>query len=155
MAGITVSLSNAGGTTTTDASGSFLLEVAAGWSGTITPTKENHTFSPPEIAVSSISQDSLGHEWIGTRSNILYVDATASGSGDGSSWIHAYTDLGDALRATVAYDEVWVARGTYRFGSLLSFLIPPDKEVYVGFLVTRLIKHNGTRLTIRPFSPEI
>ena len=135
VAGVTVSLSNAGGTTTTDASGSFLLEVAAGWSGTITPTKENHTFSPPEIAVSSISQDSLGHEWIGTRSNILYVDATASGSGDGSSWIHAYTDLGDALRATVAYDEVWVARGTYTPGLVRSshFLIPPDKEVYGGF----------------------
>lgn len=50
--------------------------------------------------------------------NIIYVDAAnASGTEDGTSWATAFTDLQEAMVASlnaVGPDEVWVASGTYK-----------------------------------------
>ena len=140
MEGVAIELSNNGGSTTTNSSGSFVLKVDQGWSGTVTPSKENYTFSPDLLDITATTGDSLGNGFEGNRSNILYVNSSATGSGDGSSWSDAYTDLGDALRATVPYDEVWVAQGTYVPGLVRSshFLIPVGKEVYGGFAGTEI-----------------
>ncbi len=45
---------------------------------------------------------------------IYYVDASASGINDGSSWIDAYNELQDALAVAISGDEIWVAQGTYK-----------------------------------------
>lgn len=42
----------------------------------------------------------------------VYVDASATGANDGSSWEDAFVDLQDALNGPAA--EIWVAKGTYR-----------------------------------------
>ncbi|MFW5942118.1 MAG: Calx-beta domain-containing protein [Chloroflexota bacterium] len=47
------------------------------------------------------------------QSNILYVDASAGGAGDGSSWADAYPTLQDALSNAASGDEIWVAAGVY------------------------------------------
>jgi hypothetical protein len=87
----------------------------------------------------------------------IYVDANASGTGDGSSWTNAYTDLNDALNNLYTNTtEVWVASGTYNPGSARedSFDFNFDGlSVYGGFAGTetsiseRDIKANPTILS--------
>ena len=45
---------------------------------------------------------------------VIYVDADASGTADGTSWTDAFTDLQNALSIATAGDTVWVADGTYK-----------------------------------------
>lgn len=49
----------------------------------------------------------------GGSAQVLFVDGTASGAGDGSSWADAFPSLGDALAAAGPGAQVWIAEGTY------------------------------------------
>ncbi len=72
----------------------------------------------------------------------LYVDGDAGGTGDGSSWANAYTNLQDALAAAQANDELWLAEGVYYpdVGSgqinndvASTFALSVDLTLYGGF----------------------
>ena len=45
--------------------------------------------------------------------DIVYVNASATGAGDGSSCDDAFTTVGPALAAAQSGNQVWVAKGTY------------------------------------------
>lgn len=67
----------------------------------------------------------------------IYVDASASGANDGTSWADAYSNLEDAL-ADTSDEEVWIAAGTYIPGGdsddyEASFDIAVNKQLYGGF----------------------
>jgi hypothetical protein len=67
----------------------------------------------------------------------IFVNASALGQNDGSSWANAFKDLQPALAAAVAGDEIWVAQGTY-FPTLntnrdSSFNLPSGVRLYGGF----------------------
>lgn len=73
---------------------------------------------------------------------IIYVDADAVGSNDGSSWEDAFVYLQDGLAIAEAGDEIWVAEGVYRpdLGAAqdlgdrdASFVIPPSVTLLGGF----------------------
>lgn len=70
----------------------------------------------------------------------VYVDVSATGLEDGTSWSDAYTDLQDALDAPVPDTEVWVAEGEYVPSALSGtdartavFALDNDVELYGGF----------------------
>lgn len=67
---------------------------------------------------------------------VLFVDARASGAGDGSTWADAYTRLDAALDAAApGTSEIWVAQGVYKPGTNRSdaFKIADGLRLYGGF----------------------
>jgi predicted outer membrane repeat protein len=74
------------------------------------------------------------------RAGTRYVDASASGANNGSSWADAYSGAGGltaALAAAVSGDEIWVADGTYLPSTSglrsASFTFKNGVTVYGGF----------------------
>ncbi len=94
-----------------------------------------------------LSAASTGVAW----GAILYVNAAATGSNDGSSWTNAYTSLQSGLAAAVAPDEIRVAAATYRptatSDRTVSFALKNGVGVYGGF--------NGTETTRSQRDPVV
>ncbi len=63
----------------------------------------------------------------------VYVDADATGAGDGTSWADAYTSLNDAIIAADAGASLWVAEGTYTTPDSTAFFIDKQLTVLGGF----------------------
>jgi hypothetical protein len=70
-----------------------------------------------------------------TLGGVLYVDFSAGGAADGSSWEDAFTNLDDALAIAEPGEEIWVASGIYSPGTERtdSFLLQKGVAVYGGF----------------------
>ncbi len=80
-------------------------------------------------------------------SEILYVDADATGAGTGDSWSDAFTDLQDALAIAphcALVEEIWVAEGTYLTTSTTdrsrSFVMVDGIGIYGGFDGTEVLR---------------
>ncbi len=67
--------------------------------------------------------------------NVVYVDAAASGTNDGTCWRNAYNNLNDALNATFEkpQKEIWVARGSY-MNINVGFRLQPGVAMYGSFM---------------------
>ena len=68
----------------------------------------------------------------------IFVDASAPGGGDGTTWEMAYDELQDALARAVPGDAVWVAAATYTPAGPdgdrdATFALPDGVAIYGGF----------------------
>jgi len=72
----------------------------------------------------------------------IYVDLTASGANNGTSWSDAFIDLSSALAAASAGDTLWVAAGAYYPDSIsphnpsATFTLPAGVSLLGGFNAT-------------------
>ncbi len=80
-------------------------------------------------------------------SHIKYV--TVSGTGDGSSWANASSNLQTIITNSPAGNQVWVAAGTYQAASGGSFSMKEGVAIYGGFV------GNETVLTARNWATNI
>jgi hypothetical protein len=80
----------------------------------------------------------------------VYVDKTATGANDGTSWTDAYTNLTTAITNTGS-GQIWVKAGTYFPGNpgqnMTTFLMKNNVEIYGGF--------NGTESAINQRDPGV
>src|SRR6056297_893165 len=76
--------------------------------------------------------------------SIIYVDVSASGNNDGTTWSDAYNDMQDALTNASMGDTIWVAQGTYlptaTADRTIYFEIPDGVSVYGGFAGSEIQK---------------
>jgi len=66
ISGVTITLSNNGGATTTNSSGYYSQTVTQGWSGTVTPTYYGYTFSPTNKSYTNVISDQTNQNFTGT-----------------------------------------------------------------------------------------
>ncbi|MFH1377416.1 MAG: choice-of-anchor Q domain-containing protein [Planctomycetota bacterium] len=70
------------------------------------------------------------------ESAVVYVDLSATGSNNGTSWQNAFTDLNAAIAASGMDDQIWVAAGTYLphpTDRTVSFAMKSSVNTYGGF----------------------
>ncbi|HCY82091.1 MAG TPA: hypothetical protein DHV22_11060, partial [Xanthomarina gelatinilytica] len=67
---------------------------------------------------------------------IIYVNANASGTNDGTTWENAYANLQDAL-SDASGNVIWVAAGTYKpttnNDQTIAFVVPNNVNLFGGF----------------------
>ncbi|MFC1735511.1 choice-of-anchor Q domain-containing protein, partial [Candidatus Hydrogenedentota bacterium] len=80
--------------------------------------------------------DSTGSEYdIGVYEmrRVIYVDDSASGTGDGTSWTNADTTIQGAVDASSSGDDIWVADGTYTSVSDPVVTMKGSVDIFGGF----------------------
>ncbi len=86
----------------------------------------------------------------------IFVDVTATGQNDGTSWVDAFPWLQDAVTAAGATDEIWVASGTYKPDIVSgaasglrddNFVLKNNVGIYGGFFGTETLRSQRDPVT--------
>ncbi len=80
---VTLTFSNGGGSTTTDANGNYLQAVPYGWSGAVAPAKTGFTFAPASRDYSSVTETQTGQDYSATAVSPVISGRITDGSGSG------------------------------------------------------------------------
>lgn len=92
------------------------------------------------LLICGCNSDDSSDDSVTYDSGVIYVDVDATGNNDGTSWADAFTDLQDALAASVDGYEIWVAEGTYYptddSDRDISFTMVDGVSLYGGFTGT-------------------
>jgi hypothetical protein len=74
----------------------------------------------------------------------FFVNHSASGTSDGSSWANAFIQFQQALAVAQDGDEIWVAKGTYKPATnndrAAFYNLPSGVKVYGGFAGTEILR---------------
>ena len=97
--GVTITFSNAGGSTATDSSGNYSHSVSLGWSGSATPSKIGYSFSPASRSYSNVTSDQTSQDYTATFQT--YTISGKVSTGEASSLVRMSTQEG--LSGVVMY----------------------------------------------------
>ncbi|SMD11561.1 choice-of-anchor Q domain-containing protein [Pedobacter nyackensis] len=88
---------------------------------------------------------------------ILVNQAATAGQNNGSTWDNAYLDLQSALKVSLAGDQIWVAKGTYSPGTLVTsyFQLKEGVKMYGGFAATESTLAERDSLKVRTVNETI
>ncbi|QTA83104.1 fibronectin type III domain-containing protein [Desulfonema limicola] len=74
VSGVSISLSNSGGTAVTDTSGYYTKSVSYGWSGTVTPQKSGYTFTPADKSFSNVTANQSNQDFAANLTDFSLQD---------------------------------------------------------------------------------
>jgi len=112
LEGVTLTASNGGGTAITNSSGNYNLTISYGWSGTITPSKPQYTFTPANKIYSNITADTASQNYtailppvsisgvVRNESNSVVTGVTITADNGGGS---GFTDANGFYTIVVPY----------------------------------------------------
>lgn len=84
IANATVTASNGGQSGTTNAQGEYIVTVPSGWSGSLTPTKANHTFTPAVQTLNTQVSDTNGIDFVGNNAaTAITISGRVTSAGTG------------------------------------------------------------------------
>ncbi|MFZ4572631.1 MAG: IPT/TIG domain-containing protein, partial [Bacteroidales bacterium] len=91
---------------------------------------------------------------------VIYVNASATGANNGSSWTDAYTSLQTAITSAFSSQQIWVAAGTYKptatTDRTISFVMKEGVAIYGGFAGTEtLLTDRAPSVNVTILSGEI
>ncbi|HDZ25943.1 MAG TPA: M6 family metalloprotease domain-containing protein [Candidatus Aminicenantes bacterium] len=113
IAGVTMTFSAGGGSTTTDADGHYVHTVSSGWSGTVTPAKTGYIFDPLSQSYSNVTNSEVDQDYF-TATSFLKGNVTNSvGTAVEDVWVLVYSSAGGYL--TNVYTD---SSGDYVIGGL-------------------------------------
>jgi uncharacterized delta-60 repeat protein len=81
LEGVTITFSEEEGTATTGSDGGYSHSVSYGWSGTVTPSKTGHIFSPSNITYTSVTSDQTDQDYTAT---VVYTISGSVKTGGGA-----------------------------------------------------------------------
>jgi uncharacterized repeat protein (TIGR02543 family) len=87
LSGVTLTFSGGGGAATTDANGAYSHELIYLWSGTVTPAKTGHTFSPSSRSYSYVTSDQTGQDYTAALLTFTISGTVSVGGGSGVSGV--------------------------------------------------------------------
>jgi hypothetical protein len=102
---------------TTDASGNYSLLVSNHWSGTVTPSKANYTFTPASRSYADVQSDVYSQNYT-TQRGAYYVNiATGNNSNSCTSIAEPCRNIQEAINKASDGDTIYVTSGRYLFSS--------------------------------------
>ncbi len=76
LTGVTVTLSNGGGSTVTDGAGNYSVAVNSGWSGAVTPAKSGYSFTPANRSYANLTGDQTNQDYTSKQQQGIVISGT-------------------------------------------------------------------------------
>jgi FtsP/CotA-like multicopper oxidase with cupredoxin domain len=137
VAGVTLTLSNGGGTVTTDATGNYLSNVPSGWTGTVVPSLAGYTFAPLALSFTAVTAPQIAQNFAATP--VVTISGTIASGANGIPGVAvAFSNNGGSVTTDASgnYSQIVPAGWTgVVVPTLAGYVFTPVSHSYTSVLV--------------------